>query len=123
MKINWKNIVLAGGAVALVVWLAKSAKPKTGLQGVDVQYYKGKAIVKNNDGSYTVKHGSNKPSTVHKTLAKAKRRIDFNKSKSASAVLQLMDKDYSYSEAVNKVLSENRNLTREKLEKELNPFI
>lgn len=28
MKINWSKIALAGGAVALFVWLAKAAKPK-----------------------------------------------------------------------------------------------
>lgn len=34
MKINWKNIALAGGAVALFVWLAKAAKSKDGLNGL-----------------------------------------------------------------------------------------
>lgn len=46
-----------------------------------------------------------------------------NKSKECSKVLQLMDKDYSYSNALNKVLGEDRTLRREKLEKELNTYI
>lgn len=45
------------------------------------------------------------------------------KSKAASKVLQLMDKDYSYSEALKKVLKEDKRLDRKKLEKELDKYI
>ena len=45
------------------------------------------------------------------------------KTKQASQVLQLMDKDYSYSSALKKVLKKNKGLSRTKLEKDLNPFI
>ena len=41
----------------------------------------------------------------------------------ASKVLQLMDKDYSYSKALKKVLDENRKKTKKKLEKNLNQYI
>jgi hypothetical protein len=124
---NNRNAKIMGGLVLVgVIVGAYFLFKKGGLDGMEPQqaeYYKGKAIIKNNDGSFTVKHGPNKPSTTHKSLVKAKRRIDFNKSKAASAVLQLMDKDFSYTEALKKVLSENRKLTREKLEKELDLFI
>ncbi len=45
------------------------------------------------------------------------------KSKAASKVLQLMDKDFSYSEALKKVLSEDKRLDKKKLEKELDKYI
>jgi len=45
------------------------------------------------------------------------------RSKACSRVLKLMDKDYSYMEALGKVLTENKRLNKEKLEKELNIFI
>jgi uncharacterized protein YoaH (UPF0181 family) len=45
------------------------------------------------------------------------------KSKAASKVLQLMDKDYSYGEAVKKVLKEDKRLDKKKLEKELDKYI
>jgi len=44
------------------------------------------------------------------------------KSKSASKVLQLMDKDMEYVDAVKKVSKED-NIPIKKLEKELEPFI
>lgn len=44
------------------------------------------------------------------------------KSKSASKVLQLLDKDYSYADAIRKVVKEDK-ITRTKLEKQLEPFI
>ena len=44
------------------------------------------------------------------------------KTKSASKVLQLMDKDYSYMDAVRKVMKEDK-ISRTKLEKQLEPFI
>ena len=50
-------------------------------------------------------------------MAKAK------KSKECSKVLQLMDKDYSYSEALKKVISEDKRLSKKKLEKELDTYI
>lgn len=50
-------------------------------------------------------------------MAKAK------KSKACSKVLQLMDKDYSYSEALKKVISEDKRLSKKKLEKELDTYI
>ena len=45
------------------------------------------------------------------------------KSKACSKVLQLMDKDYSYSEALKKVISEDKRLSKKKLEKELDTYI
>lgn len=45
------------------------------------------------------------------------------KSKEASAVLQLMDQDYSYEQALKKVLSKYKNVDKAKLEKELNTYI
>lgn len=45
------------------------------------------------------------------------------KSKAASKVLKLMDKDFSYSEALKKVLKEDKRLSKKKLEKELNTYI
>lgn len=47
------------------------------------------------------------------------------KSKACSKVLQLMDseEDYSYGKALKKVLSEDKRLSKTKLEKELNAYI
>lgn len=45
------------------------------------------------------------------------------KSKACSKVLQLMDNDYSYLKALKKVLSEDKRLSRKKLEKELYNYI
>jgi len=45
------------------------------------------------------------------------------KSKQASMVLQLMDQDHSYSEAIKIVLGKNKKTSRVKLEKELNKYI
>lgn len=45
------------------------------------------------------------------------------KSKAASKVLQLMDKDYSYQEALTKTLREDKRLNKKKLENELNYYI
>lgn len=45
------------------------------------------------------------------------------KSKACSAVLKLMDKDHSYTSALKKVLSEDKRLSKEKLEKELDKYI
>jgi hypothetical protein len=50
-------------------------------------------------------------------------RIVENKSKEASMVLQLMDKDYSYSEALKATLKKYKNVDRETLESELNKYI
>ena len=45
------------------------------------------------------------------------------KSKECSAVLQLMDKDYSYSEALKKVIKDYNVKDKDKLEKELDIYI
>jgi len=45
------------------------------------------------------------------------------KSKAASKVLQLMDKDYSYQKALAKTLREDKRLSKKKLENELNTYI
>jgi hypothetical protein len=45
------------------------------------------------------------------------------KSKMASKVLQLMDKDYSYSKALKKVLDDQRKREKKKLERQLNTYI
>lgn len=45
------------------------------------------------------------------------------KSKEASEVLQLMDKDYSYADAVKAVLKKNPSIDKNKLEKELEKYI
>jgi DNA-directed RNA polymerase subunit L len=50
-------------------------------------------------------------------------RIVENKSKEASMVLQLMDKDYSYGEALKATLKKYKNVDRETLESELNKYI
>lgn len=65
-----------------------------------------------------------------KTMLKA-HDIDFNeidylrtsKTKECSKVLQLMDQDYSYSKALKIVLSNNKQVDKNKLEKELNHYI
>ena len=44
------------------------------------------------------------------------------KTESAKKVLQLMDKDYDYCEAV-KIVMEEDGISREQLDKELTPFI
>lgn len=46
-----------------------------------------------------------------------------NKSKEASMVLQLMDTDYSYDEALKATLKKYKNVDRETLETELNKYI
>ena len=48
--------------------------------------------------------------------------IDESKSKEASAVLQLMDKDYSYKDALEKVIKDT-GYDKVKLEKELDKYI
>lgn len=45
------------------------------------------------------------------------------KSRACSKVLQLMDNDYSYGSALKKVLSEDKRLSKERLEKELAMYI
>ncbi len=45
------------------------------------------------------------------------------KSNAAKKVLQLMDKDYSYTEALKKTLNEDKRLDKKKLEKELDKYI
>jgi hypothetical protein len=45
------------------------------------------------------------------------------KSKSASKVLQLMDADYSYSEALSRTLKEDKEIRKKELEKELETYI
>lgn len=49
--------------------------------------------------------------------------LNESKSKEASAVLQLMDKDYSYQDALKKVLGDNPEVKKGDLEKELNTYI
>ena len=44
------------------------------------------------------------------------------KTKSASRVLQLMDKDWSYTDALRKVAKDD-NISKEQLEKDLEPYI
>lgn len=46
-----------------------------------------------------------------------------NKSKEASMVLQLMDKDYSYERALKATLNKYKNVNKSTLEKELNKWI
>lgn len=41
----------------------------------------------------------------------------------ASMVLKLMDDDYSYTDALNKVLSNNKDVNKSELEKELDKYI
>lgn len=80
---NNNNAKILGGLVLLgFVVGGYFLFKKGGLDGMEPQeaeYYKGRAIIKNNDSSFTVKHGPNKPSTMHKSLAKAKRKIDKSK--------------------------------------------
>jgi hypothetical protein len=45
------------------------------------------------------------------------------KSAAASNVLQLMDKDFDYQEALEVTLSGDKRLSKEKLEKELNHYV
>jgi hypothetical protein len=45
------------------------------------------------------------------------------KSASASKVLQLMDNDYSYTQALNIVLKSNKKINKNNLEKELELYI
>ena len=45
------------------------------------------------------------------------------KSKACSSVLKLMDKDMSYQKALKKVLSSDKRLSKQKLEKELEKYI
>lgn len=45
------------------------------------------------------------------------------KSKAASKVLQLMDKDYFYQDSLKKVLLKNKRINKIKLKKELNQYI
>ena len=49
----------------------------------------------------------------------------FKRSKACTKVLQLMDseEDYSYCKALKKVLSEDKRLSKAKLEKELNLYV
>lgn len=49
--------------------------------------------------------------------------MNSTKSREASAVLKLMDQDYSYKRAVDMVISENPTIHREVLENELNKYI
>ena len=46
-----------------------------------------------------------------------------NKSKQASKVLQLMDRDYSYEESLAIILNADKRLSKSKLETELNLYI
>ena len=46
-----------------------------------------------------------------------------SKSKAASKVLKLMDEDFSYIEALEKVLNQDKRLSKSKLEKELKVYI
>lgn len=49
--------------------------------------------------------------------------LDNTKSKEASMVLQLMDKDYSYERALKAVLSKSKSVDRKTLERELDKYI
>lgn len=60
---------------------------------------------------------------VAKKKAPARKKAITKKSKACTEVLRLMDKDYSYSEALKIVLSINKNIDRKKLEKELDKYI
>jgi hypothetical protein len=50
-------------------------------------------------------------------------KLSETKSKEASMVLQLMDKDYEYQHALNTVLKKHKNVNRKKLEAELSKYI
>ena len=50
-------------------------------------------------------------------------RVVENKSKEASMVLQLMDKDYSYEQSLKATLKKYKNVNKSTLEKELNKYI
>lgn len=52
-----------------------------------------------------------------------KKDITSKKSKEASAVLNLMDKDYEYQQALKIVLRKNPKVKKSELEEELNLFI
>lgn len=54
-------------------------------------------------------------------MSKIKRKP--KKSAACSKVLQLMDKDYSYGQALKKTLKEDKRLSKEKLEAELDFYI
>ena len=45
------------------------------------------------------------------------------KSKAASKVLKMMDKDYTYAAALKKVLQEDKRLSKKNLEAELNAYV
>jgi hypothetical protein len=53
----------------------------------------------------------------------AESRLVENKSKEASLVLQLMDMDYSYEDALKATLNKYKNVNKSVLEKELNKYI
>ena len=56
-------------------------------------------------------------------ILKAIENMKIIKSEECKNVLQLMDKNYSYSEALTKVLEADKTINKEQLEKELNQYI
>jgi antirestriction protein ArdC len=70
-----------------------------------------------------MKESTNGLSGVAKKRAAKKAVKKVTKSVEASKVLKLMDDDYSYQDALKLVLSNNKNIDKTKLEKELNKYI
>ena len=70
-----------------------------------------------------MKESTNGLSGVAKKRAAKKVVKKVTKSVEASKVLKLMDDDYSYQDALKLVLSNNKNIDKTKLEKELNKYI
>ena len=70
----------------------------------------------------TRKIGTGKCKGLTGVKLKACRKRNPIKTRSASKVLKLMDKDVSYSRAVKRVMKSDK-ITKTKLEKELDPFI
>lgn len=60
--------------------------------------------------------------TIKKIKALTRKIQAVKKTKNAKKVLQLMDEDWEYVDAVKKVCKEN-NIDKKQLEKELDPFI
>lgn len=70
-----------------------------------------------------MKESTNGLSGVGKTKPAKKTAKKVTKSVEASKVLKLMDDDYGYQDALKLVLSNNKNIDKTKLEKELNKYI
>jgi hypothetical protein len=60
---------------------------------------------------------------INSGLRGAKKTTKPKKSIAASKVLQLMDKDYSYQNALKEVLKNDKRLSKKKLEKELEIYV